>query len=41
MLADVVNPEVNGPLDPFPRFIQAHTSSHAFGQMRQFTSNGA
>jgi len=25
-------------VDLFPRFIQAHTCSHAFGQMRQFTS---
>ena len=25
-------------LDLFPRFIQAHTCSHAFGQMRQLTS---
>ena len=25
-------------VDMFPRFIQAHTCSHAFGQMRQFTS---
>ena len=25
-------------IDLFPRFIQAHTCSHAFGQMRQFTS---
>jgi predicted TIM-barrel fold metal-dependent hydrolase len=24
--------------EPFPRFIQAHTVSHVFGQMRQFTS---
>jgi uncharacterized protein len=24
--------------EPFPKFIQAHTVSHAFGQMRQFTS---
>src|SRR2546430_792794 len=26
------------PLRPFPRFIQAHTCSHPFGQMRQLTS---
>jgi predicted TIM-barrel fold metal-dependent hydrolase len=25
-------------LEPFPKFIQAHTVSHAFGQMRQITS---
>src|SRR4030095_161111 len=25
-------------VDMFPRFIQAHTCSHAFGQMRQITS---
>ncbi len=25
-------------LEPFPKFIQAHTVSHAFGQMRQLTS---
>lgn len=25
-------------VEPFPRFIQAHTVSHAFGQMRQITS---
>jgi predicted TIM-barrel fold metal-dependent hydrolase len=24
--------------EPFPKFIQAHTCSHAFAQMRQFTS---
>jgi len=27
-----------GGVDLFPRFIQAHTCSHAFGQMRQLTS---
>jgi len=27
-----------GGLELFPRFIQAHTCSHPFGQMRQFTS---
>ncbi|HEY7871038.1 MAG TPA: amidohydrolase family protein, partial [Methylomirabilota bacterium] len=27
-----------GGLELFPRFIQAHTCSHAFGQMRQLTS---
>jgi predicted TIM-barrel fold metal-dependent hydrolase len=28
----------NGGTEPFPKFIQAHTCSHAFAQMRQLTS---
>jgi hypothetical protein len=32
------SPLGGGGLELFPRFIQAHTCSHAFGQMRQLTS---